>query len=164
MRRALVALVLAAGTVAGCRAVFPIGPSEVRSEASDGLFRLEVVAAEALVAEGVPFEVFAEVSYLGPKPRETLYHAISPMSWRIERADGIPVFEPSTPQPCRSTELDAGHAQRFDFPAIRGWSDGSAVVPAPGSWRFIGRMRGSLGDCGAEEHALEARVEVTVTP
>ena len=158
----------------GCAEILPVGPAPAVAEAGDGLFLLVVRSPADRYGAGQPVEVFAELVYQGPKNRETIYHAASPIGWQIAQLDGPAVMGGMMAAPCLSTELTRGLAKRYPFekggvvedapPFDRAWFEDQALRLPSGRWRIAATMSASLGDCGGEGHALEAAVVLAIDP
>ena len=175
MRRLLALGLLAiAVAVAGCNVLFPIAPAPTQGEASDDLFRLFVRSPLDRYPSALAIHVAGGLAYQGPKNRETIFHAASPIGWRIVQLDGPAEMGGGMDQPCLSTVLDAGRIAPYPFqkagevddapPFDLAWYQAKDVHLPAGRWRFIATMDVSLGDCGGEMHQLEASIDVTVTP
>lgn len=173
-RRAAALLVLLAVVVAACAEVLPIGPAPVVAETSDELFLLVARSPSDRYAAGQAMEVTAEILYQGPRNRETIFHAASPVGWRVEQLDGPAVMGGAMAEPCVATDLLPGSVKSYPFekggvvedrpPFDMAWFQDPALRLPAGRWRFTATMQVWLGDCGGEEHRLETSIDVTVGP
>jgi len=173
VRRLIVALALGL-TVAACAEILPVGPAEAVAEATDDLFVFTVRSPANRYASGAPIVVGAELVYQGPKARETIYHASSPVGWQLAQLDGPAVMGGGMDEPCLNTDLERGAAQVVPFqkagvvddvgPFDRAWFEDRVLRLPAGRWRISAELGVALGDCGGEPHALEASIELLVTP
>lgn len=174
MRRLGSVLLVAAVSLAACADVLPVGPTEVVDEVSDELFTLVVRSPSSQHRAGQPIDVAAELIYQGPRNRETIYHAASPIGWRLQQVDGPAAMEGAMAMPCATTDVTAGAVNRYAFqkggaigeagPFDAAWYSDPTLTLPPGRWRVIADMNVDLGDCGGESHALQASIELVVTP
>lgn len=160
--------------VAACAEVLPIAPQPVAAEDNDLVFKLVVRSPASRYAPGQPITVSSEIVYLGPKARETMYHASSPVGWTIEQLDGPARMGGGMDLPCLRTEVAAGAPHNVPFakggvpddvgPFTRAWYQEQALRLPAGRWRIVAQLSVSLDDCGGEPHALVVPIEVLVAP
>ncbi len=170
MFRVLVAALL----VIACAEVLPIAPQPIAAEDNDLVFKLVVRSPASRFAPGQAMTITSEIVYLGPRARETMYHAASPVGWTIEQLDGPARMGGGMDLPCLRTEVAAGapHAVPFQKagvpdeagPFTQTWYQEQALRLPAGRWRIIANMSVSLDDCGGEPHALMVPIEVLVAP
>ena len=168
-----VAMVVVAA-VSACAEVLPIAPQPAVGEASDEIFLLVVRSPSSRHAAGHPIEVAAEIVYQGPKNRETMFHASSPVGWQLVQLDGPAEMGGGMDLPCLTTEIEPGRVIRLPFekagvvedagPFDRAWFEQPALTLPQGRWRVIAQLMVALGDCGGERHDLEANIDLVVTP
>ncbi|HEU0237651.1 MAG TPA: hypothetical protein VFR14_14535 [Candidatus Limnocylindrales bacterium] len=154
----------------------PSGEERPLGTAQDETFYFEVMASEATYAPDEPIEIVASFTYLGPNDTERVYHAASPIGFRIEEVGGSRVMGGAMDQPCLNTDAEAG--QPIDMPFTksgaptddptagfdRGWYEDPVLTLPPGRWRVFASLSVSLGGCGGEVHGLDVSVEVSVEP
>lgn len=145
---------------------------EAVAEASDELFRLIVRSPASAYAPGQQIDVTADVIYVGPGDAETIYHAASPVGWRITQLDGPAAMEGGMDLPCLTTALDAEEPLRLPFqkaggiddtgPFTRAWFEEPGLQLPAGRWRITAEMNVALGDCAGAAHRLSAAIDLVV--
>jgi len=142
--------------------------------AQDETFYFEVMASKATYAPGEPIEVVASFTYLGPNATERVFHAASPIGFRIEEAGGPRVMDGAMDLPCLNTDAEAGQPIEVPFTKSgaptddptagfdRSWYEDPVLTLPPGRWRIVASLFVSLGGCGGEEHRLDTTIDVTV--
>jgi hypothetical protein len=151
----------------------PIAPSGASRDLS---FALTVALDRPTYRAGQAIQVTTAYTYLGPKGGERVFHASSPVGFRIEEIGGRRGMEGGMDMPCLSTDVTAGQPVAVGFFKSGGISQEPGVgfdlawfqdpvlsLPA-GQWRIIARLDANLGDCGGESHALETSIDIRVEP
>lgn len=151
----------------------PVAPSDT---ARDATFALTMTLERSIYRAGQPIAVLTTYTYLGPKAGERVFHAASPVGFRIEEIGGRRGMEGGMDMPCLSTDVVAGQPVAVAFAKSGAISDEPGVgfdlawyqdrvlsLPA-GRWRISARFDAYLGDCGGEAHDLEVSIEVLVEP
>jgi len=153
--------------------IAPVTPSDT---ARDATFALTIAVDRPMYRAGQPIGVMTTYTYLGPKATERVFHAASPVGFRIEEIGGRRGMEGGMDMPCLFTDVPAGQPVAVAFTKSGGISEEPGVgfdlawyqdrvlsLPA-GSWRIGASLDAYLGDCGGEAHALDVAVEVPVEP
>ena len=152
----------------------PSGEERPLGTAQDAAFYFEVMAGKATYAPDEPIDVSASFTYLGPGTTERVYHAASPIGFRIEEIGGTRVMGGGMDLPCLFTDVASGRPAIIPFAKAgtptddgeigfdRAWYADPALRFPPGRWRIVADLWVYLDDCGGEEHRLEAAVDVIV--
>jgi len=151
----------------------PVAPSDT---ARDATFALTITLERSIYRAGQPIGVLTTYTYLGPKASERVFHAASPVGFRIEEIGGRRGMEGGMDMPCLSTDVAAGQPVALAFaksgmiseePGVGfdlAWYQDRVLRLPAGRWRISAVFDAYLGDCGGEAHALEVSVEVLVEP
>jgi hypothetical protein len=140
----------------------------------DGTFRLTLTTPHRMYAPTDAIEPVAAVTYLGPRPKETMYHGAYPVWFQIEEVGGKRVMGGGMDTPCLSTELTRSAPAEYPFGKAGAASDDPAagfnsawyqdpVLRLPeGTWRIIANLDIDTGKCGGEHHQLTVENVITV--
>jgi hypothetical protein len=150
----------------------PPGEERPLGTAQDDTFYFEILADKAAYAPDEPIDVVASFTYLGPNATERVFHAASPVGFRIEEIGGTRVMGGGMDLPCLFTDVESGVPETVPFAKSGSPTDGEAGFDRawyadpelrlpPGRWRIVANLWVSLGECGVG-HRLEAAVEVAV--
>jgi hypothetical protein len=149
----------------------PGGP--IFASAEDVNFRLTLTTPRGTYGTNDSIRPVATVTYLGPLAAETVFHATSPVGFRIEEIGGDRLMGGGTRLPCRTTELARGAPVLYPFAKSGDTSSGfdetwyrDPVLRLPaGTWRIVAGINVALGDCAAdaEQHQLTVENVITVT-
>jgi hypothetical protein len=150
------------------------GPGDpVGAIAEDATFRLALTTPRAIYSPEDAIEPVATVTYLGPRPTETIFHAAYPIGFQIEEVGGERGMGGGMEQPCLRTELGKGESAALPFAKAgspddprRGFDlawymDPVLRLPA-GTWQIIAYLDAFLGDCGGERHQLTVENVIVV--
>jgi hypothetical protein len=151
-----------------------VPPAPAIEEASDELFVLVVRSPADRYRPDEPMDITAELIYQGPRNQETIYHAASPVGWQIVQLNGDARMEGGMDTPCLTTRLTPGAVRKYPFdkagavdhhpPFDIAWFRDPALRLPAGQWRAIATLSVALGDCGGEDHRLEAAIDIVVEP
>ena len=141
--------------------------------AEDASFRLVLKTPQATYSPEETIEPVATVTYTGPRPTETLFHAAYPIGFQIEEVGGERGMGGGMDQPCLRTELAKGEAATLPFAKAgspddprrgfdRAWYEDPVLRLPAGTWRIIAHLNVSLGDCGGEPHQLTVENVIVV--
>ena len=144
----------------------PTGPAQtglVTAIAEDGTFRLTLSTPRERYGPSDAIEPIATVTYLGPDPTTTIYHATNVAQFRIEEVGGERAIGGGTRQPCRPTNLakDEPITEPFrkggspDATFDEAWYEDPVLRLPAGTWRIVAMLDVKVGGCGGETHALE---------
>jgi len=151
----------------------PVAPSDT---ARDATFALTITLDRSIYRAGQPIGVLTSYTYLGPKASERVFHAASPVGFRIEEIGGRRGMEGGMDMPCLSTDVAAGQPVAVAFaksglvseePGVGfdlAWYEDRVLSLPAGRWRISAVFNADLGDCGGEPHALQVSSEVLVEP
>ena len=169
----LIVVLAACGTSETPSANAPVAPSDT---ARDATFALTIAVDRSIYRAGQPIGVLTTYTYLGHKATERVFHAASPVGFRIEEIGGRRGMEGGMDMPCLSTDVATGQPVAVAFSKSGAISDEPGVgfdlawyedrvlsLPA-GRWRIGATLEAYLDDCGGEAHALDVAVEVLVEP
>jgi hypothetical protein len=150
----------------------------VEGRDADPAFAIRVRAEPAVYRSGEPIQVWAWLTYTGPKPQEKLAASGSGLvqfSW--EQLDGQRRQEGAATADCAPYSIDRTQVLAVPFAKSGGFT---GEDPDAGFWRQYfadpifrlpaGRYRihaltnFSVRECGGAEHRLDASVEITVLP
>jgi hypothetical protein len=167
---AAVAVLVVGGLALRGAAAEPAGP--LFASAEDASFRLTLTTPRATYGTNDAIQTVATLTYLGPLATETIFHATSPVGFRIEEIGGDRLMDGATRLPCRSTELARGAPALYAFAKSGGtgsfdeawYRDPVLRLPA-GTWRIVAGINIGVGDCAAdaERHQLTVENVITVT-
>jgi hypothetical protein len=156
-------------------AVGPAADGPVTATTDDGMFRLGLTTPRSSYSTVDEIDPVASLIYLGPDPVRTIYHAVHPMSFRVEEIGGGRAMDGGGDQPCNHTMLtkDEVVGQAFskagsptDDPSVgfaRAWyADPILRLPA-GRWRVIVELAIAVDGCGGPRHDVTVANEITVT-
>jgi hypothetical protein len=162
------ALTIGAVVVMAALALRPsVGPAAngpVTATTDDGVFRLTVSTPQGTYGPTEAIAPVATLTYLGPDPEVTIFHAAHPIGFRIEGVGNDRVMGGGTRLPCRSTDLakDQPITQAFgkggspDEVFDRAWYEDPILRLPAGTWRIVAILNIKVGDgCRGIEHPLE---------
>ena len=176
---ALAALAVALAVLAACgpggtpATNAPVAPSDT---ARDATFALTITLDRSIYRAGQPIGVLTTYTYLGPKATERVFHAASPVGFRIEEIGGRRGMEGGMDMPCLSTDVAAGQPVAVAFaksglvseePGVGfdlAWYEDRVLSLPAGRWRISAVFDAYLGDCGGEAHGHGVSIEVLVEP
>lgn len=156
-------------------AVGPAADGPVIATVDDGMFRLGLTTPRSTYTTVDEIDPAASLTYLGPDPVRTIYHAVQPMSFRIEEVGGGRTMGGGGDQPCNHTMLmrDKALAQSFskagsptDDPLLgfdRAWYEDPVLRLPAGHWRIVVELAITVDGCGGPRHDLTAVNEIIVT-
>jgi hypothetical protein len=147
----------------------------VVSTAEDANFRLTLTTPRPTYSPTDAIEPVATVTYLGPLAKETLFHAMYPIGFRIEEVGGDRKMGGGMRQPCRSTELAQGASAVVPFGKAGSpenpndgfdqvWYEDPVLRLPEGTWRIIAYLDVQTGgdSCGGQPHQLTVENVLTV--
>ncbi|HEY3162809.1 MAG TPA: hypothetical protein VGJ71_00540, partial [Candidatus Limnocylindrales bacterium] len=153
-------------------------PSVIHVTTADGTFRLDLDVPTSHYITTDAIAPVATLTYVGPAESATVFHAASPIGFRINEVGGNRVMGGGMDQPCLSTPLTKGTGKGYPFEKAGSPTDDPSAgfdgswyqdpvlrLPA-GQWRIMVELDAYLGGCGgaAERHQLTLSAEVTVIP
>jgi hypothetical protein len=171
------------GEVPAAASTSPHPPAAIPAGAVEGndaepWFKLRIRAGPGVYRAGEPIQVWAWLTYTGPKPQEKLVASGSGLvqfSW--EQQDGQRRQDGAGTADCAPYSIDRTQVLAVPFAKSGGFSGDD---PDAGFWRQYfqdpvlrlpaGRYRIHaltnffVGECGGPEHRLDAAVKITVLP
>jgi hypothetical protein len=178
---------LAVAVVAGAivlRGLPGPGPATSQSSANgpvvdtveDARFRLTLTTPRGVFGTDEAIEAVAKLTYLGPLPNETIFHAMSPVAFMIEEVGGSGrTMGGAMEQPCLHTALsrDVSLALPFAKAGVptsdplsgfnQAWYEDPVLRLPAGRWRIVAGLDAYIGECGGEAHSLTATNVIDVT-
>jgi hypothetical protein len=153
-------------------------PSPIHLKTADGALRSDLGNPSGRYTTADAIEPLATLTYIGPDPSANVFHAASPVGFRIDEVGGNRVMDGGMDQPCLSTVVGQGAGKPYPFekagsptddPAAgfdRAWYQERTLRLPAGQWRIMAQLDVYLGGCGgnAERHQLTLSAEVTVVP
>jgi hypothetical protein len=160
---AAVVLVAVGGLV--LRTEPPRTPGPLGATAEDASFRLALTTPRTTYGTEDAIEPVATMTYLGPRPAETVFHAAYPIGFRIEEVGGPRLMGGGMNQPCLRTELAKGGSAVLPFAKAGSpddptqgfdlaWYEDPVLRLPAGTWRIFASLDVFIGDCGGERHQL----------
>ena len=146
--------------------------------AEDANIRLTLTTPHGTYRPNEAIESIATVTYLGPLDSESLFHATSPILFRVEEIGGDRTMDVFTDLPCLEHDLRSWRVRGLSIPKERrrvgprravptgfdrAWYDDPILRLPAGTWRIRAELEVSTGDCGGEMHRLTVENTVTVT-
>jgi hypothetical protein len=153
-------------------------PSPVLSSTADGSFRFELAIPSSHYTTNDEIDPIAALTWIGADATRTVFHAASPILFRIDEVAGTRVMDGGRDLPCLSTVFTSGAGKPYPFqksgsptddPAAgfdRTWYEEPVLRLPAGQWRIMAQLDAYLGGCGgdAERHQLTVSAELTVIP
>lgn len=145
------------------------------ASARDARFQLQLQAPRTTYGSADAIEPIAFVTWLGPG-REEVFHAASPVGFRISEIGGGRAMDGGMETPCLSTPMVAGEPLAYPFQKAgaiaddpregfdEAWYRDPVLRLPPGHWQIVAYLWASFGDCGGEEHQLETSIVIVVAP
>jgi hypothetical protein len=140
----------------------------------DGTFRFELASDHGVYRARDPIATVATVTYLGPHPTETIWHAASPVYFTIEEVGGDRQMDGAMSAPCIHTELTRDVPVGYPFGKSgsigktfdRAWFDDPLLHLPAGTWRIRAALGIETSDgtslCGGVGHGMDLDNIITV--
>jgi hypothetical protein len=146
--------------------VGPAASGAVTATTDDGTFRLTLSTPQGTYGPTDPIAPVATLTYLGPDPQVSIFHASHAIGFRIEGVGDDRAMGGGTRLPCRSTDLtkDQPITQAFwkggspDEVFDRAWYEDPVLRLPAGTWRIVAMLNVMVG---AGCRGAEQRLEVT---